>query len=29
VLAEVRGTTSEAIADRTTENFRNLFRKAA
>ena len=29
VLAEVRGLTPEAIADRTTENFRRLFRKAA
>jgi TatD DNase family protein len=29
VLAEVRGLTSEAIADCTTENFRRLFRKAA
>jgi TatD DNase family protein len=29
VLAEVRGLTSDAIADRTTENFRRLFRKAA
>jgi len=29
VLAEVRGTEPEQLADLTTENFRRLFRKAA
>ena len=29
VLAQVRGMTSEAVAELTTENFRRLFRKAA